>query len=264
MKQRWLGGVLQPSGDLDVSRGETKKEIDDLGLRINLLSDSIEDLRSSAADLCSRIAELEKQIRSSVSLNRTINSSIESIDLCSPIPKINKPNPNSIFHHIPQPKSGQQISAFSGMAHPLSNLYSCAVIHEKRRYSSSEQAIQFAKAELYGDQPSAMKILSCHNPLQCLHLGKSVVGFKSNPSLWYNNAKKIIQKITFSKFQIPHLKIALLATEDRYLAESTLGDYWGIGLSHKSPDLENPKKWTGRNGFGEILMSTRETLQKKF
>lgn len=98
--------------------------------------------------------------------------------------------------------------------------------------------------------------------MQCLQLGKSVVGFKQNQALWYNNAKKIIQKITFSKFQSPPLKLVLLATEGAYLAESTLGDYWGIGLSHKSPVLQDHTKWTGRNHFGQILMATRELLAK--
>ena len=84
---------------------------------------------------------------------------------------------------VPKPAVGQKILAFSGVANPLSNLFKTNVIHEGRRYSSSEQAIQFAKADLYGDQASAMKILSCHNPMQCLQLGKQVVGFRQNPSI---------------------------------------------------------------------------------
>ena len=120
-----------------------------------------------------------------------------------------------------------------------------------------------AKAELYGDHASAMKILSCHNPMQCLQLGKQVVGFRQNPTVWYNQAKKIVQNITFSKFQATHLKFDLLATEESFLAESTLGDYWGIGLSHKSPNLCDPSRWTGRNVFGGILMATRQSLKHK-
>ena len=212
------GGSL-PSFGAGSGSVDWKSEVDALTERVNLLSRSIEDFQSTSARLCSHIEDLGAKIESTLSRSASV-SSLGSVELLSSpaTPAASKsPKVKASVGRVPKPAVGQKIVAFSGMANPLSNLYPTKLIHGNRRFSSSEQAIQFAKAELYGDQASAMKILSCHNPIQCLQLGKQVVGFRQNPSLWYSQANKILQNISFSKFQSPHLKLILLATENCYL-----------------------------------------------
>ena len=168
------------------------------------------------------------------------------------------------FPSLVLPSAGQNIVFFSGAYHPLSNLAAAVFFYKNSRFFCGEQAIQYIKAMTYGDCATATAILQCNDGPLCLQLGKRVSGFRDNPSLWYRIAPKVISEVATAKFQQnPRLLACLLATEDSYLAESTLGDVWGIGLRFNDPKRHDASQWVGRNLFGTILTNIRSVLKPR-
>lgn len=79
-------------------------------------------------------------------------------------------------------KPSRSITLFSGASNLLSNLFPCTVFYQEHRYTTAVQAIHAAKADLYGDDATLMRVRATNDPMQCLQLGKQVIGFKQGPS----------------------------------------------------------------------------------
>ena len=89
--------------------------------------------------------------------------------------------------------------------------------------------------------------------------------FKTNPSLWYSRAQAIVHKCNMAKFSsYPYLRAILFATDECFLAESTVDTIWGIGVRHNDCKRLSPKEWTGSNLAGKILSDVRAALLKQF
>lgn len=59
------------------------------------------------------------------------------------------------------------------------------------------------------------------------------------------------------------LRKHLFETEDAQLVEaSPFDDYWGIGMGLDDTELNNPKKWRGKNVMGRLLTKLRKILKK--
>lgn len=72
----------------------------------------------------------------------------------------------------------------------------------------------------------------------------------------------MVEVLTVKFEQNPRLKDYLLATGDAVLVEAAPKDrLWGIGMGENNLDVENPKKWLGRNLLGKALMQVRDQLK---
>ncbi len=55
----------------------------------------------------------------------------------------------------------------------------------------------------------------------------------------------------------------LLSTKNMVIVEASPSDkVWGIGLSMTNKDINDPKKWKGKNLLGKCLMNVRTIFKK--
>ena len=98
-------------------------------------------------------------------------------------------------------RSSENIVCFGGRLsrfNPLSNFYETPFTHDRIRFSSSEQALQHAKAVKFGDTSRTQLILNSSDCNEQERLGRHVTDF--NQAVW--NAVKIrtLTDILTSKF----------------------------------------------------------------
>jgi ribA/ribD-fused uncharacterized protein len=130
-------------------------------------------------------------------------------------------------------------------------------------YTSAEQYMMAAKAELFGDNDTYTKILNNNNPKICKTLGRKVKGF--NEKTWEDNREWIVFRASILKYgQNQELKDVLLSTGSKCIVEASPYDkIWGIGMRESHIDATNPQRWKGLNLLGNALMLTREKLRNE-
>ena len=115
-----------------------------------------------------------------------------------------------------------------------SNWCKCNIEFEGTPYNTTEQIMMAEKAKLFQDWEVRKEILRSKKPKEQKALGRKVKGFTE--AVWQANMFDIVYKANLAKFsQNADMKAALLATEDRLLAEaSPLDKIWGIGLREEA------------------------------
>jgi ribA/ribD-fused uncharacterized protein len=128
-------------------------------------------------------------------------------------------------------------------------------------YFSAEHYMMAAKARLFGDIETAMRIQTASHPGAAKALGRQVRGFDER--LWAERRFEIVVSGNMGKFgQHADLRDFLLGTGDRVLAEASPRDrIWGIGLSADDERARSPDRWRGLNLLGFALMETRHRLR---
>lgn len=140
----------------------------------------------------------------------------------------------------------------------FSNFYPIDFVHEGIEFSSSEQAVMYHKAMLFGSNEIALKILDTTTPGQAKNLGRSC-DIPFSEKLWKEHRERIYYEVLISKFNQPELNKLLIGTKKRILVETSPYDkIWGIGLSQDSPLIYYPNLWPGKNLLGKALMDVRE------
>ena len=144
---------------------------------------------------------------------------------------------------------------------PFSNWAKTKFVYKGVEFSSSEQAMMWEKANLFGDTETADKILNTSNPREQKQLGREVKGY--DDTKWSMVRKLIVFDIVLEKFRQDKSKQAdLLATGDTILVEASPVDkIWGIGLAEDDPDANDETKWRGQNLLGEVLTIAREVIR---
>lgn len=129
-------------------------------------------------------------------------------------------------------------------------------------YNTAEHWMMAKKAELFGDDEMANRIIQCSSPAEAKKLGREVKGYVDE--LWLSNRFQIVCEGNHHKFsQNNNLKDFLLKTGSRILVEaSPVDSIWGIGMDANHPDAGNPEEWQGLNLLGFALMEVRDKLSK--
>lgn len=145
-------------------------------------------------------------------------------------------------------------------ASPFSQWYKAPFELDGHHFTSAEQYMMYGKAQLFGDQEIATRILEAKHPRQQKALGRQVQGF--NDTIWNQEAKSIVYQGNHAKFtQNPELLTVLLATAGKTLVEASPTDrIWGIGLSEEDSRSRQRSTWRGTNWLGEVLTELRENL----
>jgi len=130
------------------------------------------------------------------------------------------------------------------------------------KYNSAEQWMMAAKARLFNDEETVVKIMQAEHPREQKKLGRQVKNFE--PDVWEKNCRKLVYEGNYAKFtQHQVLKDALRDTIGTCLVESSPYDkVWGIGLKTGDPDCEDPAKWKGKNYLGHVLNQVRLNIFK--
>ena len=153
------------------------------------------------------------------------------------------------------------ITAFYTRNSVLSNHYACEFKVDGQKFSSMEQYLFYALADLFGDTESKAMIQQEIDPVRIKSLGKKIKNF--NLELW--NSRIVLQKGLLEKFkQNPLLESKLVATGESVIVEANRFDSkYGIGLSLLDNDVWNPEKWRGDNRMGQALIDVRSQLKVK-
>lgn len=145
----------------------------------------------------------------------------------------------------------------------LSNWYLSKFEVNGRMFSSMEQYMMYEKAQTFGDQEIAEKIMETDEAGKIKRLGRAVKNYQE--TIW-NGVRQIrIYEGLLAKFgQNQELLKKLLDTNDAILAECAVRDLvWGIGLSMKDEKRFDLKEWKGQNLLGYALMEVRRKLAPK-
>lgn len=157
-------------------------------------------------------------------------------------------------------KENEDILAFFTQASPFSNFYDASFEKDGVRYACSEQYIQAQKAEIFNDTVALNRIMGTTNPYEIKNEGSRVQNFVAQ--VWIREAEKIAYDACFAKFsQNDELKLILLGTKGKELAEASTDVTWGVGLYLKDRNILNKSIWTGQNLLGKVLMKVRHDLR---
>ena len=128
-------------------------------------------------------------------------------------------------------------------------------------YSCMEQYMMAEKARLFGDEKMLSAIMKETEPKRIKDLGRRVKNF--DPALWGEKCQEVVRRGNLEKFeQNSRLKQFLLSTANKVIVEASPYDtIWGIGLSEKMEEAQDPNKWLGTNYLGFALMWVREQLK---
>ncbi|MEZ0115490.1 ribA/ribD-fused uncharacterized protein [Catenulispora sp. EB89] len=129
------------------------------------------------------------------------------------------------------------------------------------RFATAEHCMMWGKAQLFGDEQAAAKIVAAGHPQEAKNLGRVITGFDEDA--WVAARLAIVTAANVEKFrQNPDLLAFLLGTRERVLVEASPVDrIWGIGLAATDERAQDPARWRGLNLLGEALMAARETLR---
>ncbi|MGZ0041432.1 NADAR family protein [Paenibacillus ottowii] len=146
---------------------------------------------------------------------------------------------------------------------PFSQWYPCEFVVDGLEFNCAEQYMMLKKAQLFGDEEAALKIMQAPTPREQKARGRSVRGFTQ--SLWEANCQQFVYDGNYAKFtQNVNLLKHLLKTKGTTLVEASPTDtIWGVGLAENDARIQHRKLWRGTNWLGEILTNLREDLLQK-
>ena len=156
-----------------------------------------------------------------------------------------------------------QFLLFWGSGDYLSNWHPVEFSVSDVVYQCVEQYMMAAKARMFGDLATEMKILQTPDPKSAKALGREVQGF--DDAVWIRRRQKVVFDGCLAKFeQNPPLAIRLLESNPLHLVEASPYDrIWGIGMSADDARAAQPSSWQGSNLLGSVLMRVRTELQIK-
>ena len=139
----------------------------------------------------------------------------------------------------------------------FSNLHVCPIKIEGQIYNSTEQYIQWAKANLFNDEASAANILKETDTFKQMMLGKKIKHYK--PDVWKKHVRDILVRANNAKYlQHQYAREALIRTQGKKLGEATIDSYFGIGQRLTSKTVSDISTWSGENVMGSVLEEIRE------
>jgi len=147
---------------------------------------------------------------------------------------------------------------FSGRLSPYSNFYDCKMEIDGDQYRSVEQYVQHIKAVNANDNYRAEAIMLASDPAEMRQLGNAC-----DTKDWTNAAhEKTMETAIRAKFtQNVDLRKQLMDTGNRVFAEANVHEkYWGIGIGLHNKSIGDTTKWNGKNHFGKLLTSIRDSI----
>jgi len=130
----------------------------------------------------------------------------------------------------------------------------------KMTCTCAEQWMMYAKAMLFNDKETAIKIMQAVHPREMQELGRQVKGY--DQKIWDENKYQIVVEGNYAKFsQNTELKSRLLKTHPLTLVEASPVDcVWGVGLAEDNPLIDDELNWKGQNLLGKALTEVREMI----
>ena len=150
------------------------------------------------------------------------------------------------------------IIAFKGRKHVLSNFYPCSFIYKGYWFNCGEQAYQWEKAIFHYRLNIAEYILKLKDPYAQKICTKSLVIDEE----WLTKRVFYMKQILIAKSEfVPEYKHLLLHSKG-VLVEATANErFWSCGLNKSAVYQCKQSDWHGENMLGKLHMELREELQ---
>jgi ribA/ribD-fused uncharacterized protein len=143
----------------------------------------------------------------------------------------------------------KQITQFRGKYTFLSNFYNTEFMYKNEKFSNSEQAFHWEKAE---DEKSKKLILGTDSPVEAKKIGRQC---KCDIERWDKVKFDTMEQILIAKFSNPELQKKLQETKDYTLVE---GNYWHDNIWGVCGCARCSVTNKGANNLGRILMKIRD------
>ena len=144
--------------------------------------------------------------------------------------------------------------AFQGPHAIYSNLHPCEFTYENRNHKSSEQALQYKKAEICKQEHVAKQIMDTDDAYEAMNLGKKL----GENEEWNKDCVTYLRPILKKKFdQNPELKRKLKESKG-HLYEATTHPVFGAGLTLAQSNRINQQTTTAGNKLGLELEFLRD------
>ena len=170
-----------------------------------------------------------------------------------------KYSPNDQLPHNLSIKSAKMVEvqdglAFQGPHAEYSNLHKCSFVYKGRNHTSSEQALQYKRAEVGKQMHVAQKIMQTDNAYEAMRLGNSL----GESEEWKRDCVTYLVPIIKAKFdQNPTLRAKLKAVKG-HLYEATPHSIFGAGLTLAQSAMICQANLTGGNKLGTELGKLRD------
>lgn len=146
-------------------------------------------------------------------------------------------------------------------------MYPCTFKIGRTEYCCVEQYVQSEKAKLFGDRERKALIMNMRDPVAMRQLGRQVQPFDAD--IWNRQVEDVVKIALLGKFeQDQACRIALLATESKYIVECSQDKVWGAGLRRNQVEqlaarapIGSNVSLPGQNKLGELLMQVRPRVQ---
>lgn len=140
---------------------------------------------------------------------------------------------------------------------PYSQWYKSEFKVEGREFNCAEQAMMFGKANVFGDDDIAARVMAASHPSEQKKLGKKVKNF--DIPTWNEVCMDIVYTANVEKFNQNAflLKVLINDPADVLVEASPYDKIWGIGLSGTDPKALDRANWNGENRLGQVLTDVR-------
>lgn len=139
---------------------------------------------------------------------------------------------------------------FSGMRHPLSNLFPAHVNYRGLFYESVEHAYQAAKAASVGAWNSRIGIIEACNGIDAMRQGRNLNLTPDEQLVWDSYKVAVMKQLLEEKLKVCPAFKRLLEPGYDYI-ETTTNPFWGCGIADKKVAATQP--FTGANVMGRLL-----------
>ena len=157
-------------------------------------------------------------------------------------------------------KPKEQILAFKGYEHPLSNHYPCKLSVYGLEFKSVEHAFFYRMATDFDMGQLADDIRKAKHAGIVKRLSKNIAGDDKRWK-WEEENKDVMVHLLNAKLeQCPEFRQCLIDSAGLVIAEATPSRIWGTGLSPYVTKHTSAEYWLGRNLLGAILTEMSQQL----
>ena len=160
-------------------------------------------------------------------------------------------------------KPSEEIYAFKGFRHPLSNHFPCKLSVHESEFRSLEHAYFWRMASEFGKPDLAESIRNCDHAGNVKKMSKEIADDEERWRWEKANPDVMSYLLEAKAKQCDVFKNCLLENKDKVLAEATKSIIWGTGLSPYVTIHTAPNYWPGKNWLGGMLTElTQKLLQQ--
>ena len=153
------------------------------------------------------------------------------------------------------------VIVFRSPNYVLCNFYEAKFFVYNSHFTSVEQAYQWRKMKLIGQEAYALEISKSKTPGRAKQIANRVPGNLLKD--WHVIKCDVMRELLIAKVeQCSKFRTTLLKTEGKRLIEATNDMYWASGLPPYLSTTTKPECFPGKNWLGRILEDIRDELRQ--